>query len=88
MNEGGALAAGMAVASAPGNPGHCSQEGFGPKPGITNVAVPRAEGGREGGPKQGQRGEAGLPAARIYGSNGCSTQFLLRVKVKKRLSHH
>lgn len=52
------------------------------------MAVPRAEGGREGGPEQGQRGEAGLPAARIYGSNGCSTQFLLRVKVKKRLSHH
>lgn len=39
----GALAAGLAMA--PGNPGHCSQEGFGPKPGITNVAV--AVGGRE-----------------------------------------
>lgn len=52
------------------------------------MAVQRAGGGREGGPEQGQRGEAGLPAARIYGSNGCSTQFLLRVKVKKLLSHH
>lgn len=39
----GALAAGLAMA--PGNPGHCSQEGFGPKPGITNVAV--VAGGRE-----------------------------------------
>lgn len=75
---------------APGNPGHCSQEGFGPKPGITitnyNVAR-RQAGGGEGGPERASR-EAGLPAARIYGSNGCSTQFLLRVKVKKRLSHH
>lgn len=79
----GALAAGLAMA--PGKPGHCSQEGFGPKPGITNVAVAA---GREGGPERGKRREAGLPACRIYGSNGCSTQFLLRVKVKKRLSHH
>lgn len=87
MREGGALAAAAAAASAPGNPGHCSQEGFGPKPGITNVAVPGGgrQGGRPGaGPARGGR----LPAARIYGSNGCSTQFLLRVKVKKRLSHH
>lgn len=41
----GALEAELAIA--PGNPGHCSQEGFGPKPGITNVAV--AAGGREAG---------------------------------------
>lgn len=46
---------------AQGNPGHCSQEGFGPKPGITNVAV--EAGGREAGGGEAQSGaNAGRPA--------------------------
>lgn len=85
MNEGGARVALLAVA--PGNPGHCRQEGFGPKPGITITWLRRRAGGGREAQSRASR-EAGLPAGRIYGSNGSSTQFLLRVKVKKRLSHH
>lgn len=62
MNEEGgpgsrtAVAAAQAQPAAPGNPGHCSQEGFGPKPGITNVAV-------EAGGREAQSGaSAGRPA--------------------------
>lgn len=52
-----------------------SQQGFGPKPGITNVG---RESGKEGG--------EGTPQLGIHGSNGCC--FLQRVKVKRDLSHH
>lgn len=85
----GALAAGAAMASAqaqpaaPGNPGHCSQEGFGPKPGITNVAV--EAGGREAG-REAQSGASSgrrlaFPPAGFMEVTA-APQFLLRVKVK------
>lgn len=65
MNEGGpggqrCRGHGPGPASAPGNPGHCSQEGFGPKPGITNVAV--EAGGREAGREAQSGASVGRPA--------------------------
>ena len=48
------------LAVAPGNPGHCSQERFGPKPGITNVAV--AAGIREAGREAQSGASAERPA--------------------------
>ena len=84
MNEEGgpggrtAMAAAQAQPAAPGNPGHCSQEGFGPKPGITNVAV-------EAGGREAQSGaSAGRPAFPPAGfmEVTAAPQFLFRVKVK------
>lgn len=59
----GALAAALAVA--PGNPGHCSQERFGPKPRITNVAV--AAGSREAGREAQSGASTGRPAFPLAG---------------------
>lgn len=77
MNEGGG----------PGESWALQPRGIWPQTRNNYNVARRQAGGGEGGPERASR-EAGLPAARIYGSNGCSTQFLLRVKVKKRLSHH
>lgn len=59
-----------------------SQEGFGPKPGITNVGREggkRREGGKEGGGREGRE----ALAQDSWKSGG----FLQRVKVKRALSH-